>query len=279
MITIKELSFNYGKKKRLFNDFSLNLEDGRIIGLLGKNGAGKSTLLKLIAGILAPQKGEVDVNGYKPFGRDPNFLTDIYMIPEEFVLPSVSISNYLKALIPLYRSFDKEKLYTIFEQFELNASDHLSRLSHGQRKKFLIAFALSSNCKLLLMDEPTNGLDIPSKSLFRKVMVSSIADDQLVLISTHQVKDIDTVIDKIVVVDKGATIYEDDIAGISRKYHFETTQSIENRNDVIYQEKSPMGYRTICPSGNDHETQIDMELFFNAIIHQTIKNEPTHENK
>ena len=99
MITIKELSFNYGKKKQLFNDFSLNLEDGRIVGLLGKNGAGKSTLLRLIAGILAPQKGEIDVNGYKPFARDPNFLTDIYMIPEEFVLPSVSISNYLKALI------------------------------------------------------------------------------------------------------------------------------------------------------------------------------------
>ena len=279
MITIKELSFNYGKKKQLFNDFSLNLEDGRIVGLLGKNGAGKSTLLKLIAGILAPQKGRIDVNGYKPFGRDPNFLTDIYMIPEEFVLPPVSISNYLKALIPLYRSFDKEKLYAIFEQFELNTSDHLSRLSHGQRKKFLIAFALSSNCKLLLMDEPTNGLDIPSKSLFRKVMVGSIADDQLVLISTHQVKDIDTVIDKIVVVDSGATIYEDDIAGISRKYLFKTTQSIDNMSDIIYQEKSPMGYRTICPSGNDHETQIDMELFFNAIIHKTIQNTLYDENK
>ena len=279
MITIKELSFNYKKKTELFNNFSLNLEDGRIIGLLGKNGAGKSTLLKLIAGILAPQKGKINVNGYEPFKRDPNFLTDIYMLPEEFVLPPISISNYLKALIPLYRSFDKEKLYSIFEQFELNASDNLSRLSHGQRKKFLIAFALSSNCKLLLMDEPTNGLDIPSKSLFRKVMVSSIADDQLVLISTHQVKDIDTIIDKIVVVDNGSTIYENDIEGITQKYLFETVQSADNIKDIIYHEKSPMGYRIIRPSDNDDETQIDMELLFNAIIHKTIKNMTSDENK
>ena len=279
MITIKELSFNYRKKNSLFNNFSLNLEDGRIVGLLGKNGAGKSTLLKLIAGILAPQKGKIDVNGYEPFKRDPNFLTDIYMLPEEFVLPPISISNYLKALIPLYRSFDKEKLYSIFEQFELNANDNLSRLSHGQRKKFLIAFALSSNCKLLVMDEPTNGLDIPSKSLFRKVMVSSIADDQLVLISTHQVKDIDTIIDKIVVVDNGTTIYENDIEGITQKYLFETVQSADNIKDIIYQEKSPMGYRIIRRSDNDEETQIDMELFFNAIIHKTIKHTPSDENK
>ena len=271
MITIRDLSFNYRKNKRLFNDFSLNIEDGSIVGLLGKNGAGKSTLLKLMAGLLAPQNGEIDANGYKPFSRDPNFLTDIYMLPEEFVLPSVSMATYLKALTPLYRSFDKEKMHKILEQFELNAGDNLNRLSHGQKKKFMIAFALSSNCKLLLMDEPTNGLDIPSKSLFRKVMVSSITDDQLVLISTHQVKDIDTIIDKIVVVDNGTMIYEDDIDEISRKYLFETTQNTDGVNNIIYQEKSAMGYRIIRPSDNTGETVIDMELFFNAIINKMIK--------
>ena len=129
------------------------------------------------------------------------------------------------------------------------------------------------------MDEPTNGLDIPSKSLFRKVMVSSIADDQLALISTHQVKDIDTIIDKIVVVDNGTIIYENDTEGITRKYLFETVQSADNIKDVIYHEKSPMGYRVIRLSDNDNETQIDMELLFNAIIHKTIKNTTSDENK
>ena len=271
MIQIEKLSFHYGKRKQLFNDFSLEIGDGRIVGLLGKNGAGKSTLLKLIAGILKLQQGKVEVNGYVPFKRDPNFLADVYMLPEEFSLPSVSIAGYEKAVTPLYPSFDKEKFASILKEFELSPKDNLNKLSHGQRKKFLIAFALSSNCRLLILDEPTNGLDIPSKSLFRKIMVSSIADDQLVLISTHQVKDIDTIIDTIVAVDNGSIAYQDDVEGISQKYLFETVPSLENVENVIYQEKAPMGYRIIRAANGNDETLIDLELLFNAIIHKTIK--------
>jgi ABC-2 type transport system ATP-binding protein len=271
MIEIKNLTFHYGKRKKLFNNFSLDLAQGSIVGLLGKNGAGKSTLLKLVAGLLAPQQGEIGVNGYKPFQRDPNFLADIYMIPEEFSLPSITIAGYLKAIMPLYPAFDKEKLNNILTEFELTVGDKLSNLSHGQRKKFLIAFALASNCKLLLLDEPTNGLDIPSKSLFRKILVSSVTDEQLVIISTHQVKDIDTIIDKVVVVEDGVMAFNEDVAGISRKYLFETVTNPDGLNEVLYQEKSPMGYRIIRPVNGDNETSIDLELLFNAIIHKIIK--------
>ncbi|GHT63234.1 ABC transporter ATP-binding protein [Bacteroidia bacterium] len=271
MIEIKNLTFHYGKRKKLFNDFSLDLEQGSIVGLLGKNGAGKSTLLKLVAGLLSPQQGEITVNAYKPVRRDPNFLADIYMIPEEFYLPATTIAGYLKAITPLYPSFDKAKLNNILTEFELSVSDKLNNLSHGQRKKFLIAFALASNCKLLILDEPTNGLDIPSKSLFRKILVSSVTDEQLVLISTHQVKDIDTIIDKVVVVENGAMVFEENVTGISSKYLFETVAAPDGINDILYQEKSPMGYRIIRPANGDNETSIDLELLFNAIIHQTIK--------
>ncbi|MDR2628058.1 MAG: ABC transporter ATP-binding protein [Dysgonamonadaceae bacterium] len=266
MIEIEELSFHYKKRKPLFDDFSLNVEDGRIVGLLGKNGAGKSTLLQLIAGILAPRQGKLNVNGYEPFQRNPDFLKDVYMIPEEFSLPSVAIKTYTKALMPLYPAFDRRKLYDILYEFELDPDDNLNRLSHGQRKKFLIAFALAGNCKLLILDEPTNGLDIPSKSLFRKMLVSSVSDEQLVLISTHQVKDIDTVIDKVVVIDNGAIVFREDVANISRKYLFETSLSIDRPEDVIYQEKSPLGYRIIRPATENNETLIDLELLFNAIV-------------
>ena len=279
MITINELIFNYRKENPLFRQFSLQMEAGRIVGLLGKNGAGKSTLLSLIAGLLMPQKGEITVNGYKPSDRNPHFLSDIYVLPEETVLPSMSVAGYLKALMPLYRNFDKDKLYAIFKEFGLKTSDKLDCLSQGQRKKFLIAFALSSNCKLLIMDEPTNGLDIPSKSLFRKVLVRSITDEQLVLISTHQVKDIDTIIDRLVVIDEGSLICEDDMAEIGKKYHFKTVQSLDGVSDILYQEKCPQGYRIICPSDGEDETLIDMELFFNALIYKTLKHTLTDENK
>ncbi|MBV5343558.1 ATP-binding cassette domain-containing protein, partial [bacterium] len=143
--------------------------------------------LNLIAGLSQPKEGSIAVNGFTPFDRNPNFLADIYMVPEEFAFPSINISCYVKAFSPLYPQFDQKKLDGIFAEFELDSSSNMNKLSHGQRKKFLIAFALSTNCKVLVFDEPTNGLDIPSKSQFRKILVSSVTDDQLVLISTHQV--------------------------------------------------------------------------------------------
>lgn len=270
MIEIKKLSFHYKKKTSLFNDFSLEVESGSIVGLLGKNGAGKSTLLKLIAGLITPSAGKLSVNGYDPSKRSPNFLADVYMVLEEFSLPATSIGCYIKATAPLYPAFDTEKLESIFDEFELKATNKLNQLSHGQRKKFLIAFALASNCKVLILDEPTNGLDIPSKSLFRKILVSSVTDEQLVIISTHQVKDIDTIIDKIVAIDNGTIVYKENTSEISQKLHFETTTSLNDAKDVIYHERCPMGYRIIVPTTDHNESEIDMELLFNAIINKKI---------
>jgi len=269
MINIKNLSFYYKKKSPLFNDFSLELENGRIVGLLGKNGAGKSTLLGLIAGLIQPKAGQISVNGYTPFSRNPNFLADMYMVPEEFTFPGVSIACYVKAFSPLYPAFDPEKLNSIFEEFEIHPSSNLNKLSHGQRKKFLIAFALSTNCKMLVFDEPTNGLDIPSKSQFRKILVSSVTDEQLVLISTHQVKDIDTIIDKVVVIDDGSIIYNEHTEAITQKLCFETTTTLHYDDKVLYSEKCPLGYRVVKPAANT-ESGIDLELLFNAIIAKSI---------
>ncbi len=271
MIGIKNLRFKYGKKQTLFNDFSISMESGRIIGLLGKNGAGKSTLLKLIAGLLFPQQGELYVNSYSPKDRNPNFLADIYMIPEEFALPNVSIDSYVKAISPLYPAFGHDKLASILSEFELYPDNKLHHLSHGQRKKFLIAFALASNCKLLILDEPTNGLDIPSKGQFRKILVSSVNENQLVIISTHQVKDIDTIIDTVVTIDNGCLVFQETMENISRKYLFETVSKTEDISGLLHQEKTFSGYRIIRENKSEEETAIDLELLFDAIINKKIK--------
>lgn len=270
MISIKKLNFDYKKQKRLFVDFSLDVETGSIVGVLGKNGAGKSTLLKIIAGLRTPHTGNVNVNGFDPGKRSPNFLADLYMVPEDFTLPNISIDCYIRATVPLYPSFDLEKLERIFSEFELKKTDNLNRLSHGQRKKFLIAFALASNCKVLLFDEPSNGLDIPSKSVFRKILVSSVSDEQLVLISTHQVKDIDTIIDKVLVIEEGEIVYQENMEDVSRKLYFDTVTSLQGLENLLYHEVCPMGYRVIVPVTQNEESQIDMELLFNAIINKKI---------
>ena len=274
MITIQNLSFQYKKQDALFTDLTFVQKSGSIVGLLGKNGAGKSTLLGLIAGLLRPQIGTLNINGFKPFDRLPNFLADIYMVSEEFSFPSITIQLYIKATAPLYPKFDYVKMNNILQEFELDFKKNLNKLSHGQRKKFLIAFALATNCSLLILDEPTNGLDIPSKSLFRKILVSSVSDEQLVIISTHQVKDIETIIDTIVVLDEGKLVFNETVFEISQQLQFKTVASLIGIENIIYQEKCLGGYRIIEPANKLEETEIDIELLFNAITNKvTLKPE------
>lgn len=272
MIDIQQLTFHYKKQQALFRDLSFQQKNGSITGLLGKNGAGKSTLLKLMAGLLKPQQGQLSINNFKPFDRLPDYLADVFMVPEEFSFPSVSIDCYIKATAPLYPNFETEKMDRILHEFELDRKKNINRMSHGQRKKFLIAFALASNCKLLILDEPTNGLDIPSKSLFRKILVSSVSEEQLVLISTHQVKDIETIIDKIVMLDEGEIVFNEDIIHITQKWQFKTVASLSGIENPVYHEKCPGGYRVLSPAGSEEESDLDIELLFNAIVNKASVN-------
>lgn len=263
MINIKNLNFYYSKNKPLYEDLILEAKAGSIIGLLGKNGAGKSTLLKIIAGLLKPHKGEISIMDKIPFQRMPSYLEQVYLVPEEFSIPATSIKTYVKSMSPLYPNFDHSKMKLLLDDFQLDESQHLGKMSYGQKKKFLIAFALSTNCKLLLLDEPTNGLDIPSKTLFRKVMAGALSDDQMVIISTHQVKDVENLIDRIVLIDNGQIKFNQSIFNVIENYSFRTVSELRNEK-YIYNEVAPGGYRVLT-NKNGTETPLDIELLFNAL--------------
>ncbi|PCH72958.1 MAG: ABC transporter ATP-binding protein [Flavobacteriaceae bacterium] len=270
MIHLKKMTFFYDKKQpSLFQNVDFYQPTGNIIGLFGANGAGKSTLLKLIAGLIRPKEGSIKVNDYLPSNRDPRFLQEIFLIDEELFLPDLSIKRYISMLAPLYPKFGHDKMNQILADFGLQSSDHLKKLSMGQQKKFIIAFGLSTNCKLLLLDEPTNGLDIPSKKIFRKVLVNAIEEDQLVIISTHQVKDIENIIDKIVILDQGKIAFSEELTQITRKLQFKHVFEEMDKNDAIYTEKCFEGYKVILPVENQEETAIDIELLFNAVNNDT----------
>lgn len=264
MIEISNLNFKYRKQQNLFNGLSLFEGNGSIVGLLGKNGAGKSTLLKLIAGLLDAPKSELTVMGDDPFRRNPSLLEDIYFLPEEYDLPSVKISVYAKANSVFYPRFDKVLLTKLLNDFEIDANSNISKLSYGQKKKFLIAFALSTNCKLLIFDEPTNGLDIPSKAIFRKVVAGFLSEDQLILISTHQVKDIESLIDKVIILDKGTVVLHQSTWEISEKYAFNTVTN-PDEVETVYHEVAPGGFKVMRPA-NGAPTDVDLEVLFNAAI-------------
>lgn len=264
MVTIKDLKFRYSKKQLpLFEELSCELPSGSIVGLLGKNGAGKTSLLKLMIGLLQPTEGSVNIMGQHPFEREPSLLQDMYFLPEEFHQPSVSFRNYVKANSGFYPRFDEKLLNQLISDFDLPENKSLNQLSYGQKKKFLISFALSTKCRLLVLDEPTNGLDIPSKSIFRKVMAGSLDEDQLVIISTHQVRDVENLIDRVLMLEQGKFIMQKNLHEISSKLRFATTSTPQGEN-VLYHEMVPGGYKVITPQ-TDGSSAVDIELLFNAI--------------
>jgi ABC-2 type transport system ATP-binding protein len=270
MVIINDLGFRYSKKiQPLFQELNCELHSGSIVGLLGKNGAGKTTLLKLMIGLLRPTEGTVRIMEQQPDEREPSLLQDMYFLPEEFHHPSVTIKQYVKANSGFYPRFDLALLNRLITDFELPENKRLNELSYGQKKKFLISFALSTKCRLLVLDEPTNGLDIPSKSIFRRVMAGSLDADQLVIISTHQVRDVENLIDRVLMLEKGKFIMQKNIYEIASKLHFATTASPEGEH-ILYREMVPGGYKVITPQ-TDGSSSVDIELLFNAISNGTEK--------
>ena len=266
MIEVQHISFNYaGQKAQVFDDFSLTLEENNIYGLLGKNGTGKSTLLYLIAGLLRPKKGTVSCDGIATCKRQPETLQEIFIVPEEFDLPSMSLEQYVRINEPFYPRFSREVLENCLKDFELTADVNLGALSMGQKKKVFMSFALAASTKLLLMDEPTNGLDIPSKSQFRKVIAQNMAEDRTLIISTHQVHDVESLLDHILILSPQKLLLNASVAEITDKYVFEY-RTPDQMGDALYAEPSLQGNAVIAPRKADSaETQVNLELLFNAV--------------
>ena len=201
MIDISNVTFEYRKGKPVLKDFSLSFPQGGVYGLLGKNGTGKSTLLYLISGLLRPRHGEVRVDGMLSANRQPEMLREIFLVPEEYDLPSVSLKSYTRALKSFYPRFSDELLRKCIEVFDLEMDMQLGTLSMGQKKKVYMCVAVATGTRVLLMDEPTNGLDILSKSQFRKAVVQGMDEDKTVLVSTHQVHDVERLLDHVTIIN------------------------------------------------------------------------------
>ena len=264
MIQVKDLDFAYRRKPPLFSSLDLELEDGNIYGLLGKNGAGKTTLLKIISGLLFPKQGQCLVNGVEPGNRSPQLLSQLFFIGEEFVLPLMRAENYVRFYSPFYPEFDRNLLNTALDEFEFKEQGPLKKMSYGQMKKFLIAFGLACRSRILILDEPTNGLDIPAKSQFRKLMAGSISEDRIFLISTHQVRDMQNLIDPVVILDQGKIVFSADSNEISSKVSVEHRQT-QPGDDQLYSEKVPLGYACLSENTDEKESQVDLEILFNAV--------------
>lgn len=272
MIEIANLSFKYpGQTEPVFTDFSLRLEENKVYGLLGKNGTGKSTLLYLISGLLRPATGSVCVDDANAYKRQVETLREIFLVPEEFDLPSMTLKQYVKLNAPFYPRFSREVLEECLKDFELTTDLKLQALSMGQKKKVFMSFALAANTRYLLMDEPTNGLDIPSKSQFRKVVTQNMNDERTVIISTHQVHDVESLLDHILILSQRELLLNASTTELTKKYRFEY-RSVDDGSAILYSEPSLQGNAVMAErQADDAETQLNLELLFNAVTKGLLK--------
>ena len=273
MITIQDINYSYpGQKMPVFSNFSLSLPENRIYGLLGKNGTGKSTLLYLIAGLLRPKAGSVTFDGVPAYKRQASQLSDIFLVSEEFELPALSLDAYVELMQPFYPRFSHNVLNRCLEAFELPTVLQLNALSMGQKKKVYMSLALAANTKLLLMDEPTNGLDIPSKSQFRKVVTENMADDRTLIISTHQVHDVEQLLDHVLFLSERSLLLDSSMADITKRFVFEVRTPQEMDDTVIYAEPSLQGNMVMARRQEGQpETLVNLELLFNAVTKGLVK--------
>ena len=272
MIDVNQVSFSYGRKKsKVLDGFSMQLKKGAVYGLLGKNGTGKSTLLYLMAGLLRPQTGKVCYQGVDVTLRRPSTLQDMFLVSEEFALPSVSLKQYVKLNAPFYPNFSDELLRSCLRDFDMNEDIHLGELSMGQKKKAFMCFALATNTSLLMMDEPSNGLDIPSKSQFRKVIASGMTDEKAVIISTHQVRDIDSLLDHVLIMDSSELLLNESVSNICEKLYFAEQSMNEPTDNALYVQPSVQGNSVILPNTSSEESKMNLEVLFNAMLAERVK--------
>jgi len=270
MIKINNLDFGY-KNQSVFKNISLTFEKGNIYGLLGENGVGKTTLLKLISGLQKPTAGECLVDDVEPFKRWPETMQKIFFISEDFAIPEGTPINNIKELAPFYPNYDEKQFLELCHEMEVDPNRKYAELSFGQQKKCLIATALALNTDYLLLDEPTNGLDIPSKTLFRQVITKHANENRTIIISTHQVKDVENLIDPIIILDHDEVLLKATFRQITDKLYFD--YGIEKDDSALYSEMMPGGYVNVTRNPEGADSKVSVEILFNTVMKnkQTIK--------
>lgn len=262
MIKVNNLAFSYGKDQVLKN-INLTLEDGKIYGLLGENGVGKTTLLTLLCGLKKAQLGSIDADGANPYDREPSLLEQMFYLPDDVAPIYDKAYSWARSRGKFWSNFSLDKFVEIMNDFENDVNQKLSAMSTGQLKKTYISFALACSTKYLFLDEPTNGLDIPSKSQFRSSILKYTSEDSTIVISTHQVRDLENVIDPIIILDRQDVLLNASLEEISRKLFFD--YGTELHQESLYSEQLPGGFIQVYPNVRNQDSKVNIEALFNAV--------------
>jgi ABC-2 type transport system ATP-binding protein len=264
VIKIENLDFSYPRKRQVYKSLNLNIEEGSICGLLCLNGAGKTTLLNLISGFLIPQEGTCSVFGYQSAKRKPEMLQEIFLVGDTSEFPNMSVKEFCDLYAGFYTRFDITLFERCISEFGLTGASSLKMLSFGDKRKVILSFALATKCRLLMFDEPTNGLDIPSKATFRKLIASTLSENQTIIMATHQVRDLANLMDWIVIEHCGKIILNESIDRIAEKLSFGLSPEQIATDNLVYKAESFNQNETVSINMTNQPSQVDIELLFNA---------------
>lgn len=281
IVDISRMRFAYRGGPVLFDSLNFSLRSGALCGLLGKNGSGKTTLLKLLSGLLAPREGAIEALGHKPQTRSAAFLQNIFFVPEETVLPDVSAALYAKLTAPFYPRFSHQLFEELLQELEIPPGARMGRMSFGTRKKAALAFAFACRAPLLVLDEPTNGLDIPSKAKLRLLAAKAWQEEGAVLISTHQAHDLDGLINDVCIIGRGRALLHAPLEKLASRLAVQVTA--EKPEHALFTQQSPLGYASLAarPAAGS-SGPLDLELLFNAVdqnaaaVAAAVQEEPLH---
>lgn len=262
MIEIKDLAFSYGKMP-ILKSITTTLEEGRIYGLLGENGVGKTTLLTLLCGLKKVCSGSITTDGENPFDRTPTLLQNQFYLPDEVLPVAMKAECFAKERGAFWPDYDHSKFLEIMKEFENDPAKKMNQMSAGQLKKTYISLALACGCKYIFMDEPTNGLDIPSKTQFRSAIMKYTSDDSTIVISTHQVRDLENIIDPIIILDRQDVLLNASVEEITSKLYFDYGTQLHPES--LYSEQLPGGFIQVYHNTTGEDSKINVEALFNAV--------------
>ncbi|WP_018630360.1 ATP-binding cassette domain-containing protein [Niabella aurantiaca] len=262
MIALKNISFAY-KKTFVLKELTTTFNTGQIYGLLGDNGAGKTTLLKLMSGLLFPGTGKITVQGSEPQQRRPSFLQSVFFVADNIFFPGISIPQYIEGYAPFYPQFSKKQFIHCLTAFNIGYDNDIEALSFGQKKKLLLCFALAANTPYLFLDEPTNGLDIPSRAAFKELLSGHIDDRKCVIVSTHQVNDLGNLLDHVSILQNGKLAFSQSMEQISRQLLFDNATSPDA--EILFAEESLRGRTMLTKNDSGYPSGVDLELLYKAV--------------
>ena len=214
LLTIKNLNKSY-KDKEVLKNINLNINGGKIIGLLGKNGTGKSTLIKLINDLLTPDSGEILIKGEKIGIESKKIIS--YLPERTYLDKSMTVEETLIYFDEFYDNFDIKKAKKLLKDLDLDVKEKLSKMSKGMQEKVCLVLVMSRKADLYILDEPLGGVDPATRDYILDTILNNFNESASVIISTHLISDIEKILDEVIFIDKGKIILTSDADELRNK--------------------------------------------------------------